>query len=61
MHLDQGLPYVIHIKDFIFSRASLDHVNSYFPMLRQWVLLNIWTYVLKKKYPTSHKVLHLGL
>jgi hypothetical protein len=49
------------IQDFIFARATLDHVHNSFPMLGQWVLLDIRTYVLEKQNPTSHKVLNLGL
>jgi hypothetical protein len=49
------------IQDFIFARATLDHVNSRFPLFGQWVLLNIRTYVLEKQDPSSNKVLNLGL
>jgi hypothetical protein len=48
------------ILDFVFARAPLDHVNR-FPMLGQWVLLNIRTHVLKAQNTTPHKVLNLGL
>jgi hypothetical protein len=49
------------IFDFIFTRATLDHVDRGFPMLGQWVLLHIRTYVLETQDTTSHKVLNLGL
>jgi hypothetical protein len=60
MHLNQRLSDMTDIFDLVLARAALDHINR-FPMLGQWVLLHIRTYVLKKQYPTSHKVLHLGL
>jgi hypothetical protein len=49
------------ISDFVLARATLNHINSRFPMLGQWVLLNIGTYVLETQDTTSHKVLNLGL
>jgi hypothetical protein len=48
------------IFDFVLARAALDHVDR-FPMLGQWVLLHIRTYVLKTQNATPHKVLNLGL
>jgi hypothetical protein len=52
---------VTDIQDFVLASATLDHIHSRFPMLGQWVLLDIRTYVLEKQNPTSNKVLHLGL
>jgi hypothetical protein len=49
------------IFDFIFTRATLDQIDSRFPMLGQWVLLNVGTYVLETQDTTSHKVSNLGL
>ena len=48
------------IFDLVLTRAALDHVNR-FPMLWQWVLLNIRTCILKARNAAPHKVLHLGL
>jgi hypothetical protein len=60
MQLDQRLSDMTDIFDFVLARATLDHVDR-FPMLGQWVLLNIRTYVLKAQNATPHKVLNLGL
>ena len=49
------------IFDFVFTRAALDNVDRGFPMLGQWVLLHIRTYVLETQNTTSYKVLNLGL
>ena len=48
------------IFDLVFAREALDHVDR-FPMLGQWVLLHIRTYVLETQNATPHKVLNLGL
>jgi hypothetical protein len=48
------------ILDFVLGRAALDHIDR-FPMLWQWVLLHIRTYVLEKQNTASNKVLNLGL
>ena len=48
------------IFDLVLARATLDHVNR-LPMLGQWVLLHVRTYVLKTQNATPHKVLNLGL
>jgi hypothetical protein len=60
VQLDQRLSDMTDIFDLVFARASLDHVNR-FPMLGQWVLLHIRTYVLEAQNATPHKVLNLGL
>jgi hypothetical protein len=59
MHLNQRLSDMTDIFDLVLARTALDHIDR-FPMLGQWVLLHIRTYVLEKQNPTSHKVLHLG-
>jgi hypothetical protein len=46
--------------DLVLARIALDHVDR-FPMLGQWVLLHVRTYVLETQNTTSHKVLNLGL
>jgi hypothetical protein len=61
VHLDQRLSDMADISDLVFSRATLNHMNIRFPMLGQWVLLHIRTYVLEKPDTTSNKVLNLGL
>ena len=48
------------IFDFVLVRAGPDHVDR-FPMLGQWVLLYIRTYILETQNATRHQVLNLGL
>jgi hypothetical protein len=60
MHLNQRLSDMTDIFNLVLVRAALDHIDR-LPMLGQWVLLYVRTYVLEKQNPTSHKVLHLGL
>jgi hypothetical protein len=60
MQFDQILSDKTDIFDLVDARATLDHVDR-FPMLGQWVLLHIRTYVLETQNATPHKVLNLGL
>ena len=46
--------------DFVLARATLDHVDR-FPMLGQWVLLHVRTYILETQDATPHQVLNFGL
>jgi hypothetical protein len=60
VQLDQRLSNMTNIFDLVLAKATLDHVNR-FPMLGQWVLLHIRTYVLETQNATPHNVLNLGL
>ena len=60
VELNKRLSNMANIFDLVFARATLDHVDR-FPMLGQWVLLHIRTYVLETQNATPHKVLNLGL